>query len=200
LHWIQYQWEVCLSCRLWYLTFEFYVDANVEFEWNRIAAIIHGIREISILRRSEIVIGIESNLSWTMASSLVGRFNETRFTSRYGPFKFLSTDEKQDGRAGIFMTATDKERYYQETNRYLRQGKISLHEKLVKTDLDIEDTLSTQMMYYRLIPKSSRSNEVIPVKFVPSGKRGKRKDDLVITFQMCIYWRRMFMRYSNAVR
>ncbi len=182
------------------MTFEFCVDANVEFEWNRIATIIHGIREIPILRRSEIVIGIESNLAWTIAASLVGRFKERRFLDRYGPFKFLSTDEKQDGRAGIFMTATDKERYYHETNRYLRQGKISLHEKLVKTDLEIEDALSTQMMHYRLIPKSSRSNEVIPVKYVPSGKRGKRKDDLVITFQMCVYWRRMFMQHSDSVR
>lgn len=183
-----------------FLFFFNFKGATVEYEWKRIEFIFGQIRATKNLDTPKIVVIIEANYGWHVTSAFETRMSSKSFIKKYGTVEIMTDPDKVSGKGvsfGVRLDEVTKEGYHFRLNWYLRQNKLFIIDNLISGNDKIEEIFKEQLTFYRLKVVPSARPDLNGRRLVPTGKDGGRKDDLILAFQMALYWFPVYLRESR---
>lgn len=145
-------------------------------------------------KASHIRLILESNYAWVRSKDI---YHAVRSYQRYATnnVAVLCTREKDGGktmkRIGFWLghDAEDKLRLATHFQTILHTGKLLIYDQFVSQNKNIFDILRNQMSSFELIPRPTQvRNDLAPPRFEVSGKRGGKKDDVMMSLIEIAYY------------
>lgn len=148
---------------------------------------VNKIRSIPMLRQTQLVMVLESNLAFE-SQHLLHALGEA------GVKRWLALSEGAGGSIGLLTTNDRKEQYTLLVREALRMGTISCHDhffSVTMTTREAKARLKDELQAFSVIIEPSKTL-FGKTRKTYSGKIGGKNDDVVLAMQMAIYGARVF--------